>query len=249
MHPSEWLAHEKGKAMAMERSWKYEAKGSAGTPNVVAFHLTEPGPLDKKGYATYVGVCGHKAKRWIGGSPDVQNDWGKTCTDCLESGYPEAEKMQEAWKAYEKGLKDNVEKGKAAPAKAEKKPTLPEILFAGTESLPVKLTEEELLDLGQQLAQVESEVKAHEEHAVSVKAGLKHREAQLDAQRAEVASKIRAKSELREVNVETTADYKRGIATTTRLDTMVKVRERSLSIAERQGTLDLDLGTDEDEAA
>ena len=124
-----------------------------------------------------------------------------------------------------------------AKNEAKSKDRMPEVIYTGEELLPVKLTEVELLDLGQQLAQVESEVKAHEEHAASVKAGLKHREAELAAQRAEVASKIRAKSEARQVEVETTADYKRGVATTVRLDTMIKIRDRQLSAEERQGAL------------
>jgi hypothetical protein len=234
-------------------SWSYEAKGSKG--DVVAFHLVLPDGQDKKGYGKWKGVCGHTAKRWISGDPSVQNDWGKVCNDCLESDdWTEAEVARERKAEWQESA-DGEASGAlpsslvAKPKPEAKKPTLPEILFEGTESLPVKLTEDELLDLGQQLAQVESEVKAHEEHATSVKAGLKHREAQLDAQRAEVASKIRAKSEYRDVRVQTTADYKKGIATTVRLDLMQKVRDRALSIAERQGTLDLDLGADEDEAA
>lgn len=242
-----------------EFSWMYERGKKEGS--VLSWHLVRVSGQDKKGWNTYELLCGEqvKANKLVTGSPHVQNDWDKCCMDCINDAVdPKAAEAREKAKEWEeKQPLPNLPNltapaQKAEPKKKAKGPRMPEVLFEGTEQLPVKLTEDELLDYGQQLAQAESEVRAHNEHATSVKAGLKHREAELTAQQSRLASIIRAKSELREVPVRTEADYRKGTATTIRLDTFNAVRERSLTQVERQGSLGLDSlanTPDEDEAA
>lgn len=137
-----------------------------------------------------------------------------------------------AARAAAKAAQATIEQVKEAP-KAE----VPTLLSEGEESLPVPLTDAELLEYGAALAHVESEIRAHEEHIAFVKTGLKARESELTSRRAEIAQKVRARKENRQIPVQQLASYKRGVAETFRMDTGEKIRERYLSLEERQISL------------
>jgi hypothetical protein len=107
------------------------------------------------------------------------------------------------------------------------------------EDLACKLTQEELLDRGQQLARVNSEIDQHETHSKQVKDDLKATESRLDAERAKWAGVVRARAEYRPVEVDMIADFKEGVVREIRTDTGEEVRARALTDAERQGKLKL----------
>lgn len=114
------------------------------------------------------------------------------------------------------------------------------VLFDAVELLPVPLTREELLDRGQQLAQVESDMSAHNEHAESVKKELKSEEARLSSERARLANIVRTKREPRQVGITGTARWARNLVEIHRVDTNELLRSRALEAHERQAVLDLE---------
>lgn len=115
------------------------------------------------------------------------------------------------------------------------------VLHETTERLPVKLTEAELLDFGQRLAQVDSDAATHAGHADAVKKELKAKETALDAERSRIAGIVRNKHEPRDVDCHVVAYFETNRAVTVRLDTgeVVPGSERTLSIDERQESLGL----------
>jgi hypothetical protein len=114
------------------------------------------------------------------------------------------------------------------------------VLLEAPELLPVPLTRDELLERGQQLAQVESDVAAHNEYAESVKKDLKSKEAALAAERSRLANIVRTKRENRQVGVTHMARWQRNIVEVTRNDTGELLRSRAIEPHERQKMLDLD---------
>lgn len=110
-----------------------------------------------------------------------------------------------------------------------------------TEQLDVRLTEEELLERGQRLAQLDSELKQHDEHAKNVRDELKANETRLRAERTRLSNVVRNKKEPRTVECQDEAMYKRGLAVVIRLDDYTVVRERELHSTEVQESLDLEV--------
>jgi hypothetical protein len=109
--------------------------------------------------------------------------------------------------------------------------------------LACKLTQVELLERGQKLAQVHEDLATHEAHAQNVKQELKAAEARLLDEGARLASIVRGKMEPRSVKVECWADYSRGVYYERRTDTgeVIPGSERPLRPEERQGVLRLDV--------
>lgn len=123
--------------------------------------------------------------------------------------------------------------------KPKKKTPDDKVLYEGVELLPVPLTEKELLDRGQQLAQVDADIGAHNEHADSVKKDLKAKEQALSSERARLANVVRQKREPRQVTTSGIARWKENIVETVRADTDEVIRRRPLEAHERQQILDL----------
>lgn len=103
--------------------------------------------------------------------------------------------------------------------------------------LAVDLTDDEWRSAASRLAALEEQIGEEAEHQKQVKADLRHRMAQLDAERSTQAMAVRRKSEMRDVPVETWADFARGMAVEVRTDTGVVVHERPLTSEEKQQEL------------
>jgi hypothetical protein len=105
------------------------------------------------------------------------------------------------------------------------------------QQLPVKLTQEELLKRGAQLAQLHADAAQHAVHADSVKRDLKAKETALEAEGSRLAGVVRTGYEPRPVVVQRWHDYKRNVSYDMRTDTGEIFGERALSPDERQGVL------------
>lgn len=84
------------------------------------------------------------------------------------------------------------------------------LLKSTTEELPVALTQEELLDRGQKLAQVEVDLRTQQIAANATRKELKEAESKLRALRTELAAVVRSRKEPRPVKVETTVYFNGG---------------------------------------
>lgn len=120
-----------------------------------------------------------------------------------------------------------------------------ELLKTEPENLPVKLTQDEIRERGERLAAKEGELESHMQNAKQVKAGLTANEKRLEADIQNLSLQIRDKSELRLVQCDHIADYKRGVVRVVRQDTEQVVRERAIEESEKQRRLD---GVDPDPA-
>jgi hypothetical protein len=114
-----------------------------------------------------------------------------------------------------------------------------EIIGKHVEDLSVKLSDEEVMERGNRLANIEGEIERHTSHETNVKADLKATRSRLEAERGRIAQQVRSRSELRPIEVEIVADFKAGLVRDIRVDTCATVRTRALSEAERQGALKL----------
>lgn len=105
--------------------------------------------------------------------------------------------------------------------------------------LPVELTNDELLERGQQLAQVEQRIRDEETHADAVKRDLKARMGNLLVDRARLADIVRRKQEPRPVQCEGWVRFHEGVYEEVRLDTgeIVAGSRRRLSDEEKQDSL------------
>lgn len=108
------------------------------------------------------------------------------------------------------------------------------------EQLPVVLTEVELLERGAKMAQVDSDLRDHRQHADSVKKTLKSKETALESERSRLAAIVRAKSEPRPVEVERLHDLGRRLAYDVRTDTgeVIPGSTRPLREEDLQGEFD-----------
>lgn len=124
-------------------------------------------------------------------------------------------------------------------AKDEKKAPTEKKISEHIEQLPVKLTDTELLDRGQKLAKIQSDLAEHYANEESIKKQLKSKEAALEAERSKLAGAIRSKAEPRDVRVEEWARFKSGVIEHIRMDTGEVIFSRDLMPSERQTTLPL----------
>jgi len=101
-------------------------------------------------------------------------------------------------------------------------------------SLPVKLTDEELRERGDSLAQVIQNLRTEEDRQVDIKAQMKARLAELDAKKTQLAITISRREEDREVMVDTYHDYDRLKVEMVRQDTGETINSRRMTEAEQQ---------------
>lgn len=105
------------------------------------------------------------------------------------------------------------------------------------QQLPVKLTQEELLERGSLLAQLHADFAQHTVHAESIKKDLKAKETALEAEASRVAGIVRTGFEPRSVTVQRWFDYHRNVKFDLRVDTGEVFNERALTPEDRQGVL------------
>lgn len=101
-------------------------------------------------------------------------------------------------------------------------------------TLDCDLTEKEILAYGRELAQINQEIASEEDRQSSLKQELKARITGIEARRTEISAKVNRGKELREVQIEVTADFKTDMATEIRMDTGEVYRERPLRDQEKQ---------------
>jgi hypothetical protein len=101
-------------------------------------------------------------------------------------------------------------------------------------NLPVKLTEEELLKAGDELAKIVQDIGAEEDRQADRKAGMKAALAILEGRRTQVAIKISRREEFRGVRVDVYMDIPRGIVQEIRQDTGEVITTRQMTDTERQ---------------
>jgi hypothetical protein len=106
-----------------------------------------------------------------------------------------------------------------------------------TMTLPVTLTEPELLDRGQALAAERERFTASRAAAKAAATAAKDDMAEIEAEVDRLAGIVARKSEPRPVACEVRADYPRGVMETIRLDTGEIAYSRSLTETERQAWL------------
>jgi hypothetical protein len=109
-----------------------------------------------------------------------------------------------------------------------------------TRNLPVKLTDEELLKVGRELAGTTQDIATEEKRQADVKAGMKARLAELDARRTQLAMNISRREQDRDVRVDVYMDFQRGIVQEIREDTGETVHTRQMTDTERQAELPIE---------
>lgn len=109
-------------------------------------------------------------------------------------------------------------------------------LGSDVELLQVRLSDAELLDWGQRLAQVEVDLREHQLRAKAVRKELKEEEAKLKAIRSSLAGVVRSKEEARPVEIQSYLSA-RGQVEDIRTDTGEVVRTRPAREGELQGRM------------
>lgn len=108
-----------------------------------------------------------------------------------------------------------------------------------TSKLACKLTQEELVARGAELAEVLDDIKNEESSQVGLKKQMASTLASLEAKRDDLSSRVSRREEHRDVEVQETLDYKAGKFYRTRMDTGLVIFERPLTNDERQASLEL----------
>lgn len=114
------------------------------------------------------------------------------------------------------------------------------VLKVINKSLPCKLTNDELLVYGSELASTVQDIKSEEDRQVSVKQEMKARITKLESERTILSSKIGRKEEDRDVDVEPCYDYNKNMYIERRLDTDEIIFERALFDDERQEEMNIE---------
>jgi hypothetical protein len=122
-----------------------------------------------------------------------------------------------------------------------------EILGTDRASLPCPLTESELLDAGQRLAQLQGELAGHLADVKEAAQTAKTQRERLEDEIANVARSIRRRAVDREISTCVLADYKTNAAITVRQDTAGELYRRALTSDERQRVLFPDIRASGDE--
>lgn len=104
-------------------------------------------------------------------------------------------------------------------------------------SLACRLTEEELLKKGQELAATVQDISSEESRQQDIKSQLKAKLAELEARRSNLAITVSRKEEHRDVEVDIFHDYQRGVVEDVRRDTGEIVSRRVMNPEERQQKL------------
>jgi hypothetical protein len=100
--------------------------------------------------------------------------------------------------------------------------------------LPVRLTDPELLALGNDMAVKQDEVAHLENQLASVKSDFKARIDSKSADLAEIGGKIRTKTEFRDIECVRVFDYSKGEVYEERTDTPAEMCRRKMTPAELQ---------------
>jgi hypothetical protein len=103
--------------------------------------------------------------------------------------------------------------------------------------LPVRLSEPELRERGDQLASVTQDVTTEQQRQTDMKAQMKARLSELEARRTQLAITISRREEDREVLVTLLVDYRAGRVTEVRNDTGEAILTRHITDEERQRNL------------
>lgn len=106
-----------------------------------------------------------------------------------------------------------------------------------TRSLPVKLTDPELRERGDQLAAVIQDLRAEEDRQVDIKTQMKARTTELDARQTQLAIAISRREEYRDVTVDVWHDYERLKVEAVRRDTGECIHRREMTQDELQRPL------------
>lgn len=104
-------------------------------------------------------------------------------------------------------------------------------------SLPCRLTEEELLKKGGELAATVQDIETEERRQMDQKATMKARMTEIEARRTQLAIAVSRREEDRDVQVDIFHDYQRGVVEDVRRDTGEVVFRRVMSEDERQQEL------------
>lgn len=107
-------------------------------------------------------------------------------------------------------------------------------------SLPCRLTEEELLKAGGDLATAVQDIATEEGRQADMKASMKAKLAEIEARRTQLAIKVSRKEEHRDVEVDIWQDFQRAIVQEIRRDTGEILNTRVMSDAERQQHLPME---------
>lgn len=113
-----------------------------------------------------------------------------------------------------------------------------ELLKTENERLPVKLMDSEIRERGQRLAAKQGELESHVAREKQVKAELKSQKTAIEAEIQRLSGVIRDGTELRDVECDHIADFRKGTVRVIRKDTEQLVTERALSDSERQRRID-----------
>lgn len=107
-------------------------------------------------------------------------------------------------------------------------------------SLPCKLTDEELLKKGTELATAVQDIATEEGRQADIKASMKAKLAEIEARRTQLAIAVSRKEEHRDVEVDIFHDFQRGVVEDVRRDTGEVVSRRVMSESERQQNLPME---------
>lgn len=108
-----------------------------------------------------------------------------------------------------------------------------------TRNLPCRLTEDELRQRGDALAEVVQELHAEEQRQADVKAQMKARVTELEAKQTRFAITISRKEEYRDIECDVFGDPERGVVELVRRDSGEVVETRPMTEDERQRALPL----------
>lgn len=101
-------------------------------------------------------------------------------------------------------------------------------------SLPCRLTDDELLKKGSELATAVQDIATEEGRQLDIKASMKAKLAEIEARRTQLAIAVSRKEEHRDVEVDIWHDYQRAIVQDIRRDTGEVLTTRVMSEDERQ---------------
>jgi hypothetical protein len=107
-------------------------------------------------------------------------------------------------------------------------------------SLPCRLSDEELLKKGGELATAVQDIATEESRQIDLKASMKARLTEIEARRTQLAIAVNRKEEHRDVEVDVFHDYQRGVVSDIRRDTGEILSQRVMQDSERQKSLELD---------
>lgn len=107
-------------------------------------------------------------------------------------------------------------------------------------SLPVHLTDDELLKKGTDLATAVQDIATEENRQADIKASMKARLAEIEARRTQLAIAVSRKEEHRDVEVDIWHDYQRLVVEEIRRDTGEVIHRRVMSEDERQAELPME---------